>query len=542
MSNYNRGIEYRPNIFYELGKAPPNKYSELIISEDIYVSSSELEEKTEKVCIDIDFLIHKAEERLAKYDGFSLYKPAAIKRYYCQQFTTEEEDNAISVFEDRLGQIDGDMAIDYYKRLLILKRETESDLDMIKSLAVTETQSLSNYIKRLVNYYGLNNDYLDVIYREDLKDKAREEVSILNEIFQELERKKESYYNQYSEAVASSNQERVATLQAKIAEIEKDIKRVKNSLGYTASQSYGLYQKINSSESFVQRLGYMLLATPYDNLDGTICCLLKAILKQLGIDDDLRNLDEKIKSLNLRRIIDAINALRAILALSFNRRTDILKKIEHTLINILMSPVRSLLGKAIRALRDVEMAVISKIYGLFEGIAGDFDNPDNILDCIYLEEFADYIYDRIDDIFDEIESKIIDLYKAIYQQIDLFDQDSIWLFEKAKLKEVYNVLTKFANTLNTIDKFSFSKGVVKWIESFLISNGYGTYYDNEAGTFKTIDLGNCLDPGEYSQYHRPFMPQKASDIPIVNLENNQEYREWIKSGNRITYACDLTTD
>ena len=84
------------------------------------------------------------------------------------------------------------MAIDYYKRLLILKRETESDLDMIKSLAVTETQSLSNYIKRLVNYYGLNNDYLDVIYREDLKDKAREEVSILNEIFQELERKKKA--------------------------------------------------------------------------------------------------------------------------------------------------------------------------------------------------------------------------------------------------------------------------------------------------------------------------------------------------------------
>jgi len=51
MPNYNRGIEYRPNIFYELGKAPPNKYSELIISEDIYVSSSELEEKTEKVLI-----------------------------------------------------------------------------------------------------------------------------------------------------------------------------------------------------------------------------------------------------------------------------------------------------------------------------------------------------------------------------------------------------------------------------------------------------------------------------------------------------------
>jgi len=68
MDEYKKGIEYRPNIYYDLGKVPPNKYRELIINSNNYITSQDLEGKTDNLSLDIDFLIVKAEERLKKVE------------------------------------------------------------------------------------------------------------------------------------------------------------------------------------------------------------------------------------------------------------------------------------------------------------------------------------------------------------------------------------------------------------------------------------------------------------------------------------------
>jgi len=538
----NYGIEYSPNIFYKLDEAPPNQYKKRIIKSENYVSSKDNEEKVEELNVKIDFLIDKTEKELAKEDGFEDYRPKAVKKYYCQQILSDEDNSYVTEFEGRQSDITGNMAIDYYKRLLSLKRENENDLDAILDLMKFEAKGLVNYIKDLAYEFDLEEDYLDIIYRQDVIDDSKKKIEILNDIFLELERKRENLKEEFKKESRRGNADKARSIQFEMDRVRKEISRTKNSLGYTASHSYSIYKKLEKTDSFVQKIGYMVIASPYDNFDGTVCCMLKALLKQAGLDDDIEDIDDRLERLNIKELKDAVDTIRALLALSYNDASKILAQIENELIDILTAPLKALLGKSISMLRDLEISAFRNVYKLFDSVSGDFDNPDNILDCIYLEELMDFTFDKMDEVFEEIEECLLDIYRAIHQQIDIYDEDSVKLFEKAKTQAVYDLLTKFSKVLNTLDKFSLSQGIEQWIEGFLVDSGFGTYYDNESGTYKNVNVGGCISPFDYDGSYNNFIPEYPSDIPRIEFANNQEYKKWIKDDKAVSFSCELNTD
>lgn len=535
----NRGIEYNPNIFYELDEAPANSYRRLTIKSENYTTASENQKKIEDVKVNIDFLIKKAEDELKEYEGFTEYKPAAVKKYYCNQFVDVSEENNIKTFENKLSKIDGNLAVDYYKRLLSLKKETDNDLEAIGELMLFEAQSLKEYIQSLSRNFELEKDYLDIIYRQGVIDNAKEKLNVLNDIFIELEDKEERLKCEFKEASKNHDADRARAIQFEIEKIKREINRVKNSLGYTASHSHSLYRKIEKTDDFVKKIGYMVIASPYDNLDGTVCCLLKVFLKKTGVGLTLEEIEAGLEKLDIKELKDAVNAIRAILAMSFNKTSDVLARIENEIIDILTAPLKALLGKSISILRDLELSVFKNLYILFDSEEEDFNNPDSILDCIYLEELMDLVWDKMEEIFEDIENNLLDLYRVIHQQIDLYDEDSLKLFEKAKIKALYDMLTKFSVILNTIEDFSIKQGVEQWIEGFLIESGFGTYYDNEAGVYKTVNVGGCISPFDYDGSYRSFVPESPFDIPRIEFARNKEYQDWLAEGQEIVFSCSI---
>lgn len=555
MSNFNKGIEYRPNIFYDLGNVPPNKYVEQIIKKENYVTSQDTVQSADETSLKIDFLILKTESKLAEFDGFNDYKAATVKKYYCQQGTTPVEDKLMINFENKLESlpsieesvnspvgVDADSLIDCYKRLLVTKREIENDLEAIMEFYKLESYSMLKNLESLLYSFNdyLEEDYLNILKDIEGEENVREHLDVFNRIFIELENKKRDLITDYNVAVKEKNTTRAQALQDEIQKIEKEIDKVKNSLGYTASQSHALYQKIESTDNFIKKLGYMIIATPFDHLGDTVCCFLKLILKQIDLEDDISKINDSINNftMSIKNVKNAIDGIRGIMAISYNEEVKTLINIENQLLNWIMSPVKSLVGKFVLLLRNFESSLIGDVDKLFDKLAGDSISPDNVLDCIYLDGVADFVYDEIESMFDKLESYLVDLYKFVYSQIDLFDENSLSIYKKLKKKKIYDLLTKLSASFNTLDKISLTNGIESWVESFLIENGYGTTYNNSTGKFENISLGDCIDKGDYNGYSHDFLPESSDELPSIELENNEEYQQWLKSGKPVTYQCE----
>lgn len=548
MSEIKTGINYWPDFNYSLEKVPPLKYVDTITKPENYFGSELAEQTIKKAEIDLDFLITKAEDKLENYQGFSDFKDAAVKKYYCHGILSENEEKSFNSFKDRLSKIDGDIAVDIYPRLINLKKEVESDKDYVEKLKDTEISILNRYSNYFINQWEIEppGDHLYEVYDVDTKSEHYDKLYKVNKQIDELENEVKSIREEKKKAVRDNDFQTAEYLDNMIKKAEADIEKVRNRVSYTASEAYALHRKADNTDNYLKKVGYNLLVSPLDNLDGSICCLLKLLIKQLDLEDDIKNGEEFFNRLDLFELKRAVNALRGLLIRAHSGISAELEQIENMIIKMLLAPVRVLLSEVVNLLRQFESNVVSDVEELFSTILkGDMENPDNIIDCLYFESFADFCFEEIDDFFEETEAKIVDLYKFLYNQVDLFDEDSITIGKKARIKSMYGVLTEFSKALETIDRFSLSEGLEEWIESFLIKSGYGTKYNHKTGDFDKISLEGCIDPVDGSYQDRNFLPKDSSDLYTINLEENDDYKEFKKDYTPITYACsykEITED
>lgn len=540
-----QGLEYRPDIRYELDKIPPFQYKEVITKPSNYVGSDVCDRKIKETETSLDFLITKAEENMSSMKGFDQYKDAAISKYYCKKPLTTTENKAVKTFVQANSGIDGDISVDIYPRLLTLKSDLTEDKDHLEQLKEVELDILDTYIDHFRNNYDIEPAQYDMnqIYDIDTKVEHYHKLAEINYQINQLEQKIKYLKQERSQAMEEDNFHKVEIIDAKIKRAEFDINKVRNRVSYLASEAYALHRKADNTDSYLQKVGFNLLASPLDRLDGTICCLIKLLLKQLKVSDDITDFEEFMHNMNIGELKRAIDALRGMLFLAHNNTVELMTQLENMLRNMLMAPVRIILRELIGALRKFESNVVNKVEVLFGNVLdGDMENPDTILDCLYFESFADFIYDEIEDFFDNIEHKIIDLYKFIYKQVDFYDEDSINIGKKDKLQNMYRLLTKLSTVLDGLNKFSLSEGLEEWIQSFLIKNGYGTMYNHKTGNFEVVNLQGCIDPFENDFAYHKFLPEQPDDLNTVNLANNKEYQQFKADYQPITYSCKIRED
>jgi hypothetical protein len=277
-------------------------------------------------------------------------------------------------------------------------------------------------------------------------------------------------------------------------------------------------------------------------LNGEICCLLKLFLNKLDIDIDTKQKSIKKfkKEYSFDKLIQTIDAFRSILVFTFQDEEKMLKKTEFVLKKMITAPVKLLLQKLTAKLREIESNVVSKIESFFsDQLDQDHQNPDNILDCLYFEGFSDFIYDGIEDIFEDIENYLVDIYKFVFQQIDLYEEDSVHLGRKKQIKQVYDVLTKLSNSLNVIDEFSLKEGIEEYVQSFLIKSGYGTTYNSITGRMEPVSFDTCLDSTANDGSYKSFLPENKKEVAEIDLENNKEFQNFNKNYEPINFDCSL---
>lgn len=575
----NYGIEYRPDILYKLDEIPPNEYIEKLYGQETYLPPEDVKDEIAINLRKIDFLIDRAEKNIKSHldqnevrttnlnnfddydytekglldtgeilsgsvkdntlnqDRVDDYIQASKKKYYCREPLTQNEQVLVENFEEGLQGIDGNAAGDSFPRLLAMKRDQEGSLSHVERVIRVEYENLKRFIVNLVEEFDLDEDYLDAIYDSDTKRDTRELVADINSIKETLLRKKETLQDKYDRAVDEGRVEDARMFRSKMRSIDKYLDDTVAKLGYTASQTWALHQKAQSANSFLDKAGYKLLAAPFDNLDGTVCCMIKLIIKQLKLEDDIAVVNEITDVADLKRAVDG---LRAFTAMGFNKYRDNLSLLKSKLINLLMAPVNGVIIQLLNSLLDLEASTYDEVEGLLDSILeNDIENPDSLLDCFYFETFADFIMDSVDDMFAKIEDRLVDLYKIVNRFTDQLAEDARVSFNVTKTREMYKMLTKLSKALDTVDDFNANTALEEWTESFLMSNGYGTTYNYRSGQFEAIDLGNCLDPYDYNGSHQDFGYEDPSSVPSFPLDENPEYRAFIdKNPSGIDIACE----
>lgn len=108
-------------------------------------------------------------------------------------------------------------------------------------------------------------------------------------------------------------------------------------------------------------------------------------------------------------------------------------ELANELTRMILSPFKNLLNNVVMQFRDFENKAMSRVVGLFDFIAEtNPENPNGLLDCMYFEGVADIIFDVIEEIFEDIESKIVDLYKFTHQQTNNMMKDLVVVGKKEK--------------------------------------------------------------------------------------------------------------
>lgn len=554
----NTGINYKPSINYQIEDAPANEYIEELLSNEKYYSPEEVIEETEENLQNVDYLLYYIEKEL---DGevfdevsFNDYKPIAVKKYYCFSVLTIEEEKTVKKFEESIGSIDGDIKGDFYKRLLGIKADTESDLNSLNKLKKIDTSNMERFLDQLAIKYR-TDDYLDKVYDTETKTNLRTKLNSLNKDIDYYEKERELMDAKYKQSISEGDKEKAKLYKQQSEKIDKKLNDVKNNVSYAANQSYTFHKKAEATDNYLKKAGYLLMATPFDNLNGKICCFLKLIIRAIyNVDENYLekfHADLEInknfliggKKYSLSEIIKAVDAIRGLLAIAYGKDKIAAFNLSNEITRMILSPVRQIISEAISELQEVERKIVNEVMEFFDFIAEtNPERPNGVLDCLYLESVADIIYDLIDNIFEDLENKIIDLYKYVYSQTRKYTEDIIIIGKKEFIRELYKLLTEFSKILSTLDGFTFEKGIEEWIESFLIKAGYGTTYNSETGRFEPISLDGCLDQGRFKGEYNPVYPTTPDDIVDIDFEKIPFYKEFYKEKRTINYVCEIRED
>ena len=286
--------------------------------------------------------------------------------------------------------------------------------------------------------------------------------------------------------------------------------------------------------------------------------MLKLLIKQLDIEDELDSLDVTIgkdfykrfnKNIPLKELKRMVKAMRVLLTIQLYSSGDTLNKLLNKITNMLLSPVRNALDKLINVLMEIKREVVSRIEnGLSEILQSDMENPDNILDCVHFEAFADLLVDSMEDINDEIEDRLLDLYKFIYERTKNYTKDAIELGRNDKMRQIHRVLGDFAEALDDLDRYiydvsragnlSAKDGIENIVTKFLHEIGLDTTYNSTTGRYETIDLDDCLDTAEDMDNYFHYLPDKEDDLDEINLRDDKQYNDFINENPEgIDIAC-----
>lgn len=550
-----KGIEYRPDIQYQLKDAQANEYIEEILEIDKYISPDEVSTIVEENIINLDYLLEYIENELKDSSfnniAFAQYQPLAVKKYYCQSPCTNEEEQIIYDFESGIGGLEGDIKGDFYKRLLSLKWDQEDDRRQLSSLLEVDTESIESYLEKLSVRYQ-TDDYLDEIYDTETKSNLYNKLYALNNKIKYYEEKKKNLESSYHDALSNGYVEKAKLIKRQIEKIETKLADIRSDISFAASQSYVFHKKAENANSYIKKAGYLILATPFDHLGRKVCCMLKLLIKAVYGGDE-NSLEKFYRDMELSKsiliggevyslsdLLKAIDAIRGILAIAYGKDSKMANELVNELTRMALSPLKNLINNCIMQLRDFENKVLSKVVGLFDFVAEtNPENPNGLLDCMYFEGVADIIFDVIEEIFDDIESKIIDLYKFTYQQSSTMMKDLVVIGKKEKIRQLYRLLTKFSKVLSTLDRFTFEKGIEEWIESFLIKAGFGTQYNSELGIFEPISLDGCIDRGRYLGSYRIGYPTTPEDIEDLRFDKSPNFSNFISNQYPKTYVCEI---
>ncbi|MFW5871958.1 MAG: hypothetical protein ACOCUT_02530, partial [bacterium] len=411
----NTGINYKPSIRYQLEDAPANEYIQELLENEKYVSTEDAIKETEQNLYNVDYLIHYIEQELSgkEFGGISFneYKPVAVKKYYCYSVISTEEEKVVEKFEKAISSIDGDIKGDFYKRLLGIKSDTESDISSLNRLLKIDTQNMERFLDQLAIRYK-TDDYLDKIYDVETKTNLRTKLNSLNQKVDYYEREKSFLDSSYKKAIFDGDKEKAKLYKKQSEKIDKKLNNVKNNVSYAASQSYSFHKKAESTNNYLKKAGYLLMATPFDNLGGKICCFLKLLIRAV-YNEDQNYLEEFHKDLNINKnisiggkeytlssLIKAVDAIRGLLAIAYGKDKIASFNLANEITRMILSPVRAIISEAISELQEVENKIVNEVMEFFDFIAEtNPERPNGVLDCMYLESVADIIYDVIDDIF-----------------------------------------------------------------------------------------------------------------------------------------------
>jgi hypothetical protein len=151
MSDEFENVKYHPQIEYIVDKMPPNEFVEDQMEDTGYIGTQQVKEELKDNMVKIDFLIDECQKQLdgKEFNGvpFSEYKPLAEKKCYCQMQTTKEEEDKMEKFEEGATSIEEEsIAGTLYKRLLMMKKDTEIDITNISQLQDIEDSEFSNIL------------------------------------------------------------------------------------------------------------------------------------------------------------------------------------------------------------------------------------------------------------------------------------------------------------------------------------------------------------------------------------------------------------
>lgn len=550
-----QGIDYKPDITYKLKDAPANEYIEELLELDRYTSPEDVAEIVDQNIANIDYLLDFIESELqgSTYNNvsFSEYQQIAIKKYYCQLPITSDEEQIVYNFESGAGGLDGDIRGDFYKRLLTMKFDQENDKSQLRNLLEIDTVSIESYLNKLSFHYQ-TDDHLEKIYDTKTKNNLYNKLYSLNNKIRYYEDKKKNLESSYHDALSNGHKEKAKLLKRQIEKIDTKLADIRSNVSFAASQSYIFHKKAEKTSSYLKKAGYLILATPFDHLGGKVCCMLKLLIKAV-YGGEKNSLEEFYKDLEINKslviggesysledLIRAIDAIRGILAIAYGKDMRMANELANELTRMILSPFKNLLNNGVMQFRDFENKAMSRVVGLFDFIAEtNPENPNGLLDCMYFEGVADIIFDVIEEIFEDIESKIVDLYKFTHQQTNNMMKDLVVVGKKEKIRQLYRLLTRFSKVLLTIDRFTFEKGIEEWIESFLIKSGFGTQYNAALGIFEPISLDGCIDRGRYQGSYRTGYPTTSEDIEDLCFNKAPNYSNFISNQYPKTYVCEI---
>jgi len=411
----------------------------------------------------------------------------------------------------------------------------------------------------------------------DTQKEYRKKVAAVNEKLKNYRKRINRYEQKYEKKIDENKEEEAQEIKEKIDKLYRKKEQEAEKLGVTASQSFASYAKAEKTDDFLEKAGHMLHATAWDNV-GNLCCMLKAIFKSISWEDEdgeetnllewireqrestQEEVDdanewyedqvvelEKIEEVNLEDIRNGIDAIRGLLAISYNENEEKAEQLKDSLMNIAKSLIKPAIQKGVVLLRDIQYIIIDEVKQWMEVLLqsnpqGEGGDPSagftGILECASFERLGDYIFDKIEDFFDKLEDALFDLYKMIYKEMDVLDAEMFLLGEKQWIKDIYNVLTKVSEMIEHVENFRFEKDLSTFSQDFLRENGLGYTYNDETGQMEEVDFGGCIEPIMADGKSTTPLSNNVEDFANFTFENNQKFQDFKENQEELEIDCE----